>query len=68
MTVQLPVHVTFIDFKKTFDYINRKVMFAVLRHYEIPESIVTAINILYKDSQSIVKRRPCLLPIVNTNQ
>ena len=37
---QLPLVVTFIDFKKTYDSINRKVIFAVLRHYGIPEAVV----------------------------
>ena len=51
---QLPVVVTFIDFKKAFDSINRKVMFAVLRHYGIPEAVVNAISMLYKNSRSAV--------------
>ena len=51
---QLPLVVTFIDFKKVFDSINRKVMFAVLRHYGIPEAVVNAISVLYKNSKSAV--------------
>ena len=43
---QLPLTVTFIDFKKAFDSINKKVMFAVLRHYGIPEPLVNAIGAL----------------------
>ena len=51
---QPPLVVTFIDFKKTLDSINRKVMFAVLRHYGIPEAVVNAISVLYKNSKSAV--------------
>ena len=51
---QLPLTITFIDFKKAFDSINRSVMFAVLRHYGIPEVIVNAIGVLYNNSRSAV--------------
>ena len=51
---QLPLTVTFIDFKKAFDSIDRRVMFAVLRHYGIPEAVVNAISTLYKNSESAV--------------
>lgn len=51
---QLPLAVTFIDFKKAFDSINRKVMFSVLRHYGIPEAVVNAISVLYNNSRSTV--------------
>ena len=51
---QLPLTVTFIDFKKVFDSINRKVMFAVLRDYEIPEPLINAMGALYNNSKSAV--------------
>ena len=51
---QLPLYATFIDFKKAFDSINRDMMFAILRHYGIPEKIVHAIRTLYENSTSKV--------------
>ncbi|CAF0934011.1 unnamed protein product [Brachionus calyciflorus] len=36
----IPLFITFIDFKKAFDSINLKMMFAILRHYGIPSKIV----------------------------
>jgi len=50
----LPLFATFIDFKKAFDSINRDMMFAILRHYGIPERIVHAIRTLYDHSTSKV--------------
>ena len=51
---QIPLIVTFVDFKKAFDSINRSVMFSVLRHYGIPETLVNAIQVLYTNSSSSV--------------
>ena len=51
---QLPI-VTTIDFKKAFDSINRNAMWKILRHYGIPNKIVTAISCVYKDSKSRVR-------------
>ena len=51
---QLPLTITFIDFKKAFDSINRKAMFSILRHYGIPERLVNAIGVLYRNSKSAV--------------
>ena len=50
----IPLYVTFIDFKKAFDSINRVMMFAILRHYGIPEKIVNAIKTLYDESSTRV--------------
>ena len=51
---QLPLTITFIDFKKAFDSVNRSVMFSILRHYGIPEVIVNAITVLNSNSKSAV--------------
>lgn len=50
----IPLYLTFIDFKKAFDSINREMMFAILRHYGIPSKIVDAIRVLYDQSTSRV--------------
>ena len=41
---QEALFITFVDFKKAFDSIDGDMMLAILRHYGIPESIVTAIR------------------------
>ncbi len=51
---QLPLFITFIGFKKAFYSINRTIMFAILRHYSIPEKIVSAIKVLYEGSTTRV--------------
>ena len=50
----IPLFITFIDFKKAFDSIDREMMFAILRHYGIPSQIVDAIRVLYDSSSSRV--------------
>ena len=49
-TQKTPLFIFFIDFKKAFDSIDREMMFAILRHYGIPEKIVAAIIVLYDNS------------------
>ena len=34
---QLELVVTFVDFRKAFESVNRRMMFAILRHYGVPE-------------------------------
>ena len=48
----IPLFITFIDFMKAFDSIDREMKFAILRHYGIPEQILSAIRVLYDDSKS----------------
>jgi hypothetical protein len=50
----LPIYLTFVDFKKAFDSIIRKKMFEILRHYGIPEKTVRAIKTIYNNSKSAV--------------
>ena len=46
--------ITFIDFRKAFDSINRERMFEILRAYGIPSSVVDAIHIMYKYTLALV--------------
>ena len=41
---------TFVDFKKAFDSIDRGKLIEILRAYGIPEKIVQAINVMYTDT------------------
>ena len=41
----IPLFITFVDFKKAFDSIDRDMMFAILQHYGIPDKIVSAIRV-----------------------
>ncbi len=50
----LPLYITFVDFKEAFDSIDRPMMFAILRHYGIPQKIIDAIRVLYDGSTSQV--------------
>ena len=41
---------TFVDFKKAFDTIHREKLMQILKAYGVPDKIVNAISILYKDT------------------
>ena len=45
---------TFIDFRKAFDSINRKRMLEILEAYGIPPDIVNAIRVMYEDTSAVV--------------
>ena len=44
----------FIDFKKAFDTIDRRNILTIQKAYGIPKELVTAINIMYKDTTAKV--------------
>ena len=51
----IPTVMTFIDFKKAFDSVNREAMWKILRSYGIPVKIVNIIKCLYDGSSSVVR-------------
>jgi hypothetical protein len=51
---KLELVVTFVEFRKAFDSVNRRMMFAILRHYGVPERLVNAIASLYTNSKAAV--------------
>ncbi|XP_066923743.1 uncharacterized protein [Clytia hemisphaerica] len=46
--------ISFIDFRKAFDSINRDRMFQILQAYCIPETVVNAIKVIYRDTSATV--------------
>ena len=46
--------ITFIDFKKAFDSIDRQKMLKILSSYGIPPEIVAAIKVMYENTSALV--------------
>ena len=44
----------FVDFKKAFDSIHRDRMFQILKSYDIPESLIQAIKLMYSNTKAKV--------------
>lgn len=42
--------INFIDFKKAFDSIDREILWKIMRHYGIPDKLVTMIKKMYEDT------------------
>ena len=49
---QLPAILTFIDFKKAFDSIHRGKMIKILRAYDVPENLLSAIENIYSKTRA----------------
>ena len=52
---QIPATLLFVDFSKAFDSVHRGKMEKILLAYGIPKEIVTAIMILYRNTNSKVR-------------
>ena len=45
---QSSLYINFIDFEKAFDSISREVLWKLLRHYGMPDKMVTIISVPYE--------------------
>ena len=48
------LYMVFVDFEKAFDFIDREVLWKILRHYGVPEKIVRMIRVFYDGFQAKV--------------
>ena len=46
--------ILYIDFKKAFDSINRRVMMRILKAYDVPQKLLNAIDLLYQNTKARV--------------
>ena len=44
MEWQTPLHVCFIDFEKAFDRVDRQAIWDILRHYGVPDEIISVVR------------------------
>ena len=47
--VELPIYINFIDYEKAFDSVDRETMWKLLRHYGVPEKIISLIRCTFQD-------------------
>lgn len=47
---QTPLYMTFIDFEKAFDSVDRETIWKLMQHYGIPQKLINIIQQLYEDS------------------
>ncbi|KAL1445995.1 hypothetical protein WDU94_003677 [Cyamophila willieti] len=63
---QTPLYLTFIDFEKAFDSIDRRVIWSVLKEYGVPQKLINLIKETYDEYQcQIGVKQGCLIsPII----
>ena len=44
-----PLYINFIDYEKAFDSVDRETVWKVLRHYGVPEKIISFIRCTFQD-------------------
>ena len=52
---QLPLYVCFVDLTKAYDSVDRVLLWAVLAHFGVPQSIISAIRRFHNDMQARVR-------------
>ena len=62
-----PLLVNFIDYEKAFDSIDRQTLWKIMRHYGIPQKIVSLIEEMYKDTTCRVLHEGQLTDSFNIN-
>lgn len=68
---QSPLYVSFVDFKKAFDVVDRTMIWRIFRHYGIPQKIVNIIQSFYEDNSCITESSItliCLHPSLLTQE
>lgn len=44
-----PLYISFVDYEKAFDSVDRETLWKLLRHYGVPEKIIALIRCTYHD-------------------
>ena len=52
---QTPVHLGFVDLTKAYDSVDRSALFAMLRHYRVPQQLIDIIKELYTGTWCCVR-------------
>ena len=55
-----PLYINFINYEKAFDSVDRETMWKLLRHYGVPEKIISLIRCTFQDILHNCPRRPAV--------